>query len=353
MKLSIGIVGLPNVGKSTLFKSLTHNDVHIANYPFATIDPNVGVVEVPDERLKTLTEMSKSKKTIPAIVEFYDIAGLVKGASQGQGLGNQFLSHIREVQVIAHVVRCFSREDIIHVDQTISPIRDIDVIETELILKDLETVEKRLIKAESDARGGDKTATAFRDALKEIKQELDNGHLLFASQNYSNILPPSHKVSEGHGKNIGIVKELKELGLLTAKPQLFVLNGIDTDVSDELKKKIVDMGSEWIVLDLSSETIDLSPLIKQAYSLLGLISFFTTGEDETRAWTICKNEKAPQAAGAIHTDFENKFIRAEVVAYDDFVVVGGWNQAKQKGKLRVEGKDYEVKDGDIITVRHG
>lgn len=342
MKLSIGIVGLPNVGKSTLFKALTHNDVHIANYPFATIDPNVGIVEVPDERLQKLTDLSKSKKTIPAIVEFYDIAGLVKGASQGQGLGNQFLSHIREVQAIAHVVRCFTRDDIIHVDQTISPIRDIDVIETELILKDLETVEKRLVKAESDARGGNKNAVMLRDALKEIKQELDNGQLLFTSQKYTNIL-----------ENVGILKELRELGLLTAKPQLFVLNGTESDISEELKNKIADMKGDWVALDLSSHNVDLSPLIKRAYSLLGLISFFTTGEDETRAWTIYKNEKAPEAAGAIHTDFKEKFIRAEVVSYDDFVAAGGWNQAKQKGKLRVEGKDYIVKNGDVLVIRHG
>jgi ribosome-binding ATPase YchF (GTP1/OBG family) len=343
MKLSIGIVGLPNVGKSSLFKALTQNDIVVANYPFATIDPNVGIVQVPDERLDKLAEMSKSAKKIPAIVEFYDIAGLVKGASQGQGLGNQFLTHIRETNAIAHVVRCFANESVIHVDGQPDPIRDIDVIETELILKDMETVEKRLVKAEGDARNGDKAHVAFRDALKEIKQELDAGVPLFASKEYSNSDVTSR---------VGMAEAVQELGLLTAKPQLFVLNGSEADVTEELKRKITDMGGEYVVIDLSGSP-DLSTLITKTYSLLGLISFLTTGEDETRAWTIVNGWKAPQAAGTIHTDFEKKFIRAEVVKWQDLLNVGGWVQAKQKGLLRTEGKEYIVKDGDVIEIRHG
>lgn len=335
MKLSIGIVGLPNVGKSSLFKALTHNDVHIANYPFATIDPNVGVVEVPDERLQKLTELSKSKKTIPAIVEFYDIAGLVKGASQGQGLGNQFLSHIREVQAIAHVVRCFSNNDIIHVEQEIDPMRDLHIIHNELILKDLETVQKRIGKVEGEARTGDKQKIADLAFLKKLEETLLNEKLI------SNLNAETLQHSF-----------LKELALLTSKPQIYVLNGEGSDVSQALIDEITAEKNMYVVVNLA-QSIDLAPLIVKAYELLGLISFFTTGEDETRAWTIPKGEKAPQAAGAIHTDFEKKFIRAEVAAYDDFIACGGWNQAKQKGKLRLEGKEYEVKDGDILEIRHG
>ncbi|OGM90905.1 redox-regulated ATPase YchF [Candidatus Wolfebacteria bacterium RIFCSPHIGHO2_01_FULL_48_22] len=340
MKLSIGIVGLPNVGKSSLFKALTKNDIVVANYPFATIDPNVGIVQVPDERLDKLAEMSKSAKKIPAIVEFYDIAGLVKGASQGQGLGNQFLTHIRETNAIAHVVRCFQNDSIIHVDNSVQPIRDIETIETELILKDMETVEKRLTKAESDARNGDKIQIALRDALKEIKQQLNSGIPLFTTQ-------------EEHPDKLENVGVLKELGLLTAKPQLFVLNGREEDITDELRMKIKDLKGDYVVADLSSPTPNLSPLITHAYSLLNLISFLTTGEDETRAWTIIDGWKAPQAAGTIHTDFEHKFIRADVVNWKDLLTAGSWVSAKQKGLIRTEGKEYVVKDGDVIEIKHG
>ncbi len=335
MKLSIGIVGLPNVGKSTLFKALTHNDVHIANYPFATIDPNVGIVSVPDERLSVLTKLSTSKKTIPAIVEFYDIAGLVKGASQGQGLGNQFLSHIREVNAIVHVVRCFERSDIIHVEETVNPLRDIEIIHNELILKDLDSIQKRLGKAESEARSGDKQKIKDVEFLKQLEATLLAEKPLFVL-----------------GRDILTEPLIKELSPLTTKPQLYLLNGSESDVSQELKDKIINDGNGYIILDLSQEP-NLSALITKAYELLHLISFFTTGEDETRAWTIERGWKAPQAAGTIHTDFENKFIRAEVVSYDDLVSCGGWNQSKQKGKLRVEGKEYEVKDGDVLVIRHG
>ncbi len=335
MKLSIGIVGLPNVGKSTLFKLLTHNDVHIANYPFATIDPNVGIVSVPDERLLALTKLSASKKTIPAIVEFYDIAGLVKGASQGQGLGNQFLSHIREVNAIVHVVRCFTQEDIIHVEQTVDPLRDIDTIHGELILKDLESIQRRKGKAESEARTGDKNKIQEFEFLKELEETLLAEKPLFTL-----------------GRELLDHPLIKEMAPLTIKPQLYLLNGSESDVSPELIQKITSFGNKYVVLDLSQDP-DLTPLVTKAYELLHLISFFTTGEDETRAWTIERGWKAPQASGAIHTDFENKFIRAEVVSYADLISCGGWSQSKQKGKLRVEGKEYVVQDGDVLVVRHG
>ena len=331
MKLSIGIVGLPNVGKSTLFKAITKQEITIANYPFATIDPNVGVVPVPDERVDTLFTMSKSKKKIPAVVEFYDIAGLVKGANNGEGLGNQFLANIRNVAAIAHIVRCFGQNDIIHVEGAVDPLRDIDIIEMELIFKDIETVEKRLWKLEGEVRSGDKVAVKNLAVLQNLKKELDEGNL---------------------ARKFKDEEIVKELSLLTIKPQLFLLNGSEKEATDEVKKKITDMGFDYLVADLK-DTESVPELIKKAYAILDLLSFFTTGEDETRAWTIERGAKAPQAAGVIHTDFEKKFIRAEVVAYDDFIATGGWSQSKQKGKLRVEGKEYIVQDGDIIEIRHG
>ncbi len=331
MKLSIGIVGLPNVGKSTLFKILTKSDVNIANYPFCTIDPNVGVVTVPDERLEKLNTMSHSAKKIPAIVEFYDIAGLVKGANKGEGLGNQFLTHIRDVKAIVEVLRCFKGEEVIHVENSVDPLRDLEIINTELILKDLEAVEKRMKKSEGEAKTGIKEAQKNFEVLQKIKIKLDKGE----------------RVKEFSHEPI-----VQEMQLLTAKKQLYLLNGRPEDVSDALKKKIAEMNAEYIVIDLSA-VAEIPELTTAAYRILNLISFFTTGEDETRAWTIEKGSKAPQAAGVIHTDFEKKFIRAEVCAYDDFIQSGGWTTAKQKGLLRVEGKDYIVKDGDIVEIRHG
>ena len=339
-KVSIGIVGLPNVGKSTLFRLLTNQEINVANYPFATIDPNVGVVPVPDERLDKLAEISKSKKKIPAVVEFYDIAGLVKGANKGEGLGNKFLSHVRECAAIVHVVRCFPSSEIIHVEGDTNPIRDVDVILTELTLKDLETVEKRLHKAETDARTGKKEEILLRDKLRATKETLDKGEPLFVSG-----------FSEGE-KNDTWRKTMKELGLLTAKPHMFLLNGEESDVTEELKSKIKDMGADYLVADLHDQNA-VPKLIQKAYSTLNLISFFTTGEDETRAWTIQKGSKAPEAAGAIHTDFEEKFIRAETIFWEKLLEAGGWNEARQKGWLRIEGKEYEVQDGDTIVVRHG
>ena len=282
-------------------------EVNIANYPFATIDPNIGVVPVPDERVDKLAEMSKSKKKIPAVVEFYDIAGLVKGASKGEGLGNQFLTHIRETNAIVEVLRCFPAGEIIHVEQTVDPVRDMEIINAELALKDLETIEKVYKKAEGEARTGNKQAKEDLEALGQAKTALEKGDLL-NQKIYSNVL-----------KNIRI----EELSLLTAKPQIYLLNGKAEDVSENLKSKIKNLEADYVISDLdaisghpmSARTSDgqklngLVELIKKSYEILGLISFFTTGEDETRAWTIKLETKAPQAAGAIHTDFEKKFIK--------------------------------------------
>ncbi len=345
MNLSIGIVGLPNVGKSTLFKILTRQEVNIANYPFATIDPNVGMVSVPDERLEKLAEISRSKKKIPAIVEFYDIAGLVRGANKGEGLGNQFLSHIRETQAIVIVIRLFSNSEIVHVEGTVDPLRDLEIINSELMLKDLETVEKRLSKLESEARSGDKKALKNLAVLKSVREELNKGNLL-----------PGFFDEE-------IVRELQ---LLAAKKQIYVLNGTEAEAGKELIEKIKGLSGHYIIADLAES--ELSPaevglssaeagavpeLIKKSYEALGLISFFTTGEDETRAWTIQQGARAPQAAGAIHSDFENKFIRAEVINWQKLLEAGSWNQAKQKGLIRLEGKEYETQDGDVMVIRHG
>lgn len=335
MKLSIGIVGLPNVGKSTLFKILTKQDINIANYPFATIDPNVGVVAVPDERLQKLAKLSASKKIVPAIVEFYDIAGLVKGANVGEGLGNQFLSHIREVNAIVEVIRVFESSEIIHVEEKVDPLRDLEIINTELILKDLDTVEKKLAKLEGEARSGDKQKQKDLEVVKKIKDSL-NKNILVINLEGDILFQPI----------------MKELNLLTAKPQIYLLNGNESDVKDDLKFKIKELGADYLIMDLSNAD-DVGELIKKTYGILGLISFFTTGEDETKAWTIRKESKAPQAAGEIHSDFEKKFIRAEVISWQKLLEAGSWNIAKQKGWLRLEGKEYIMEDGDVMVIRHG
>ncbi len=353
MKLSIGIVGLPNVGKSTLFNLLTKQQVTAANYPFATIDPNVGVVAVPDERVDKLAKMSKSAKVIPAVVEFYDIAGLVKGANKGEGLGNQFLAFIRDVKAIVQVVRCFPAGEIIHVESNIDPLRDLSIVNTELILKDLESVEKRVQKLESEAKTGDKNKIVDLNAVRKVRDMLATGSL-------------------ANRLNREVLNEpaVQELNLLTAKAQIYLLNGEERDVTDTLKNEIKKLGSEYLVFNLSSDA-DLGTLIRKAYEVLGLISFFTTGEDETRSWTIERGTKAPQAAGVIHTDFEKKFIRAEVIAWDKLLEAahsaspstpssgprgsgqGSWAAARQKGWMRLEGKEYTVLDGDVMEIRHG
>lgn len=335
MKLSIGIIGLPNVGKSTLFNALTKQNINVANYPFATIDPNVGVVSVPDERLDKLAQLSKSEKKIPAVVEFNDIAGLVKGSNKGEGLGNKFLAHIREVPVIVHVVRAFESTDVTHIEDSIHPVRDIDIINTELSLKDMDVLEQRIEKAVRDAKTGDKERKKELELLENLKNKLDGGVLL-------NTLD-----EELLGEPF-----IRGLGLLTAKPQLFLINGSASDVSDELKDKIKELGGEYIVSDLGSGA-DVVELIRRTYKILGLISFFTTGKKESRAWTIRRGAKAPEAAGAIHTDFEEKFIRAEVIGWEELLELGGWANARQKGKLRIEGKEYIFQDGDVTEIRHG
>ena len=330
------------MGKSTLFKTITKQEVNIANYPFATIDPNVGVVEVPDERVGKMASLSKSKKIVPAVVEFYDIAGLVKGANQGEGLGNQFLSHIRDTQAITIVLRVFQDPNILHVEGAPDPLRDLEIINTELILKDLDTVEKRMKKLEGEAKSGDKTAKANFDMAEKMKVNLEAGHLALPYRDEP------------------IVKEMQ---LLTAKKQLYLLNGEDREVPEALKKRIKELGADYLVVNLNPSAsaeasadegkTAIAELIRKAYAILGLASFFTTGEDETRAWTIEEGEKAPQAAGTIHTDFEKSFIRAEVVAADKLFEAAGWSAAKQKGWVRIEGKEYVVQDGDVMVIRHG
>ncbi len=342
MKLSIGIVGLPNVGKSTLFKVLTRQNITIANYPFATIDPNVGVVAVPDERLEKLNTLSASKKKIPAVVEFFDIAGLVKGANKGEGLGNAFLDDIQLTQAIVMVVRAFENPDIIHVDNSVDPVRDIDVINLELMLKDLSAVDKRLVRTEAEARAGKKEALHDKEILERLKKSLESGVLPVSDAELSHAIKSEPR--------------LNDLRLLTTKRQLYLINGKESDASPELLAKISSLGADYLVSDLSSpevESVEIPLLVKKAYHVLDLISFFTTGEDETRAWTIERGTKAPQASGVIHTDFEEKFIRMEVVPTDKLLEAGGWSKAKQKGWLRVEGKEYVVADGDVVEVRHG
>ena len=339
MSLKIGIVGLPNVGKSTLFKALTREKVNVANFPFATIDPNVGIVNVPDNRLNQLAEMSKSKKIVPAAIEFVDIAGLVKGAHEGAGLGNQFLARIREVDVIVEVVRDFENPDIIHVEGSVSPSRDIETIQLELVMADLQTLNKHLSKIEKDIKSGQKKSQEEKMILEKVKNILEAGDLAIKA-NLS-----------------GLELELiKDLHLLTLKPFLFVYNVSDNaDVKNRLalnlqfEAEIAEM-SEDEAKEFESES-HLPDLIKEAYSLLNLITYFTTGEDETRGWTIMAGSTAPQAGAAIHTDFEQKFIKAEVINWQKLLECKTWANARQKGLLRTEGKDYVVGDGDVIEFK--
>ncbi|MBU6415239.1 redox-regulated ATPase YchF [Patescibacteria group bacterium] len=357
--MKIGIVGLPNVGKSTLFRALTKKQIDISNYPFTTIEPNVGIAEVPDARLEKLGAISHSAKIVPAIIEFVDIAGLVKGAAEGEGLGNKFLSHIKEVDTIAEVVRVFENKNIIHVHNKVDPANDIEIIHLELILKDLETIKKRMQNIEKDVRSQKKEAIAERATLEKIKSFLEQG-----------ILPDAKTLSEEENKIIA------QLGLLTAKPILFVLNGSEAMLQNKWKPDdalIKAMaGRPYVVLAANLEdeinALDakeqkefmqslglaqsgLADVIKKGYEILNLITFLTTGETETRAWTIPAGSCAPRAGRAIHSDFEEKFIRAEVISYEKFVEAGSYARARELGWLRTEGKEYVVQDGDVIEFK--
>ncbi len=343
--MKLGIVGLPNVGKSTLFNSLTKAGALAANYPFATIDPNVGVVNVPDERIEKLTEMNHSKKTIPAVIEFVDIAGLVKGASKGEGLGNQFLANIRECDAIIHVVRCFEDSNIVHVDGSIDPKRDIETINLELLFSDMEVLDRRYQKIKKQSNM-DKTLKPEVALLERLKPFLEEGKMAKAFE----------------CENEDEEELMKGYNLLTAKPTIYAANVAEDDLADDgasnphvqaVRDYAKTDGSEVFVVsaDLGLKESGLDKLIKASYSLLGLISFLTTGEDETRAWTITKGTKAPQAAGKIHSDFERGFICAETVAYKDLMECGSMAAAREKGLVRTEGKEYVVQDGDVILFR--
>ncbi|MFA4817907.1 MAG: redox-regulated ATPase YchF [Parcubacteria group bacterium] len=366
--MKIGIVGLPNVGKSTLFKALTKTQVDISNYPFCTIEPNVGIVKVPDVRLEKLAQMSNSKKNIPAIVEFVDIAGIIEGASTGEGLGNKFLSHIREVDAIVQVVRVFENTNITHVHNKIDPEHDIEIINTELILADLETVQKVKIRLEKLARNASRSdasgdARKQLDILNQIKTALEAGNLANTVK------------LDLEDENTKIV--VRELSLLTMKPFLFVynacpvksdeagaklFNGVAYKIPEKLTEKnsfvVLDIKIEEELLEMSKAEAEelgirsnIDQLIIEAYKLLGLITFLTTGEDETRAWTIQKGWTAPLAGTAIHNDFKDKFIRAEVIQWEKLLEAGSWGKARELGTLRTEGKDYIVQDGDVIEFK--
>ena len=361
MALQVGLVGLPNVGKSTLFNAVSQAGAEAANFPFCTIDPNVGVVAVPDPRLTRLSQLSASKKTVPTAIEFVDIAGLVAGASRGEGLGNQFLAHIREVDAVCHVVRCFEDGDVVHVDGSVDPARDIEVIDTELVLKDLDTIEKRRERAQRAAKSGEKDKIVEAAVVQALYEHLAEGHVARTFD---------------WPDNAGTLR--KELSLLTTKPVLYAANVGEADLPDgnehveAVRRIAADQHAEVVVIsaqveaelaelddeerveflgDLGLDRSGLERLIDRAYDLLGLLTFLTTGPEESRAWTVRRGATAPQAAGVIHTDFERGFIKAEVISFDDFDRLGSEAAARDAGKLRIEGKEYVVADGDVVHFR--
>ena len=353
MSISVGIVGLPNVGKSTLFQAITKKKVDIANYPFCTVDPNVGIVKVPDERLQKLADFFQSQKTIPTIIEFVDIAGLVKGSNKGEGLGNQFLATIREVDAIVQVVRCFENTNISHVDETIDPVRDMETIQTELILKDLETLGKRISSLEKDVRSRNKEAVKRQEILWDLQKEMNQE-------------VPAFRYLKKHPE----AKEaIGEIFLLSAKPVIYLLNADSEKEAAKAVAKAKELEAPYVIMNIKEEEDkigltdeelkefglsqpNLPELIKKAYQALGIITFITTGPDETRAWTIEKGATAPEAGGVIHSDFKEKFIRAAVIQWDKLLEAGGITEAMTQGQLRMEGKDYVVKDGDVIEIKH-
>jgi len=351
MSLKIGIVGLPNVGKSTLFQALTKKEVERSNYPFCTIDPNVGVVAVPDERVDKLAELTNSKRKIYSTVEFVDIAGLVKGANKGEGLGNKFLANIREVDAVVYVLRCFENDKIINTQEGVNILRDKEILDTEMALKDLETIEKRINTLSKEVKTGNKEIIKELDILNKAKIILEKGDLLVQ------YLKEEER------------KILNKYQLLTLKPRLYVFNGTREEVSEEVKKIFRENNWQFLIIDLLTEfelmnlepeerksfgiegELNIDSLIRESYKLLDLITFFTTGSDETRAWTIRKGSKAPQAGGIIHSDFEKYFIKAEVINWQELISAGSFAKAREKGLIRTEGKDYVVQDGDVIEIK--